>query len=61
MAIALMVIQILGLVAELYPKMAPAIKDILDSFKSEKPDDITQAEFEARIDAAIAALPEWKD
>jgi len=60
MAQALMIIQILGLIAELYPKVAPAIKDIMESFKGEPVVDITQAEFEARIDAAIAALPEWK-
>ena len=59
MAAVTIIITVLGLVAELYPKVSPMIKDILLAIKGEPVPDITQEEFEARIDAAIAALPEW--
>jgi hypothetical protein len=60
MAIFTLIIGILGMVADIYPKAAPMIKDIYLMIKGEPVTDITQEEFEARIDAAIAKLPVWE-
>jgi hypothetical protein len=60
MAIFTLIISILGVVADVYPKAAPMVKDIYLMIKGEPVADITQAEFEARIDVAIARLPVWE-
>ena len=56
----LLALQALSLVAALYPKLAPMIKDIMDSLKGEDVVDITHEELVARVDAAIAGLPPWE-
>lgn len=55
-----LVIELLVLVAQVIPKLAPGIKDLMLMLKGEVVVDITQEEFEARIDAAIAKLPPWE-
>ncbi len=55
-----LIIEMLLAIATAVPKMAPAVKDLLLMFKGEPVTDITQEEFEARIDAAIAKLPVWE-
>lgn len=55
-----LIIELLTLIANLVPKIAPSIKDLLDMMKGITVTDITQEEFEARIDAAIAGLPVWE-
>jgi hypothetical protein len=58
-----MIIQLLVLIAEAIPKLAPAIQTVFETMKKmfagESIPDITQEELEARIDAAILQLPEW--
>ncbi len=53
------IIELLVLIGNTIPKVAPAIKDILLMLKSEPVTDIPQAELERRVDAAIAKLTEW--
>lgn len=60
MATATLLIELFSLIAQAVPKLAPGIKDLLLLLKGEAVEDITQAEFEARIDAAIAKLPPWE-
>lgn len=60
MAQIILIIQLLGLIADAYPKLAPRVKDMLELLKGEPVVDITQEEFEARIDVAIAKLPPWE-
>ncbi len=60
MAQIILIIQLLGLIADVYPKLAPRVKDMLELLKGEPVVDITQEEFESRIDAAIAKLPVWE-
>jgi hypothetical protein len=55
-----LIIELLVLIAQTVPKLVPPIKDLLLILKREPVTDITQAEFEARIDAAIAKLPIWE-
>lgn len=55
-----LVIELLLLIASVVPKISPAIKDLLLMMKGETVTDISQEEFEARIDAAIAKLPVWE-
>jgi hypothetical protein len=59
MSSVILIIELLSLIAAAVPKVAPAVKDILEMLKGEPVTDITQEEFEARIDAAIAKLPPW--
>jgi len=56
-----LVLELLVLIANVYPKIAPAIKDLMLMIKGETVSDISQEELEARIDAAIAKLPVWED
>ena len=60
MGSAILVIELLTLIGQAIPKIAPGIKDLLTMMKGEPVEDITQEEFEARIDAAIAKLPVWE-
>ena len=53
-------IELLVLVAQTAPKLAGPIKDLLEMLKGEPVEDITQEEFEQRIDAAIAKLTPWE-
>ena len=46
--------------AQTIPKITPLVKDLIAMLKGEIVDDITQEEFETRIDAAIAKLPPWE-
>ena len=55
-----LIIQLLLIVADAVPKLTPKIKDLFEILKGEPVTDITQEEFEARIDAAIAKLPPWE-
>jgi len=55
----LLAIELLVLAGQAVPKLAPGVKDLLNMIKGERVKDITQEEFEARIDAAIAKLPPW--
>ncbi len=55
-----LVVDLLVVLANAYPKIAPGVKDMIEMLKGEPVEDITQAEFEARIDAAIARLPAWE-
>jgi len=55
-----LIIDLLVVMSNAYPKIAPKIKDLIEMFKGEPIEDITQEEFEARIDAAIAKLPKWE-
>ncbi len=57
---AIAIIEALLALATMIPKAAPLVKDLLAMFKGEQVEDITQEEFEARIDAAIAKLPAWE-
>ena len=54
------IIEALLLLAKMIPKAAPLVKDLLTMFRGEQVEDITQEEFELRIDAAIAKLPAWE-
>jgi len=54
-----LVLELLVLIANVIPKISPAIKDLMLMIKGETVADISQEEFEARIDAAIAKLPPW--
>ncbi len=56
----LMIVELLLLIASAAPKLAAPIKDLMLILKGEPVTDITQEEFEARIDAAIAKLPVWE-
>jgi len=60
MGTATLVIELVLLIAAAIPKLAPAIKDLLEILRGIPVEDITQEEFEARIDAAIAKLPVWE-
>ena len=55
-----LIIELLVAIAGAIPKLAPGIKDLLLILKGEPVVDITQEEFEIRIDAAIAKLPPWE-
>ncbi len=54
-----LVLSLLVLAAQAYPQITPAISDLIKSFKPGNVD-ITQEEFERRIDEAIAKLPQWE-
>ncbi len=54
------IIEALFSLAQMIPKAGPLVKDLLAMFKGEIVTDITQEEFEQRIDAAIAKLPVWE-
>ena len=54
------IIEALLALATRIPKAAPLVKDLLAMFRGEQVEDITQEEFELRIDAAIAKLPIWE-
>ncbi len=56
----ILIIELLVAIATAAPKLAPGIKDLLLIFKGEPVVDISQEEFETRIDAAIAKLPPWE-
>ncbi len=55
-----LIVELLTLLANTIPKIAPAIMDILKMLKGESIMDITQEELEQRVDAAIAKLPVWE-
>ncbi len=55
-----LILNLLVMVSQAYPKISPAIADIIKSFKPGDVPDITQEEFERRIDAAIAKLQPWE-
>lgn len=55
-----LIIELLVAIASAVPKLARGIKDLLLILKGESVVDITQEEFEIRIDAAIAKLPPWE-
>jgi hypothetical protein len=55
-----MFIQLLLVIADAVPRLAPKIADMFEMMKGEPVTDITQEEFEQRIDAAIAKLPVWE-
>jgi hypothetical protein len=57
---AILIIELLVLVGNAVPKLAPNVKALLEMLKGEPVTDITQEEFETRIDAAIAKLPVWE-
>ncbi len=54
-----LIAELLTLVANTVPKIAPGIKALFDMMKGIPVEDITQAELEARVDAAVAKLPVW--
>jgi len=56
----LLAVDLLLLAAKIAPKIAPAVRELIESFKKEPVEDISQEEFELRIDAAIAKLPVWE-
>ena len=60
MANVLLIIDLLVLIGQAVPKLAPNVKSLLDMLKGEPVTDITQEEFERRIDAAIDKLPVWE-
>ncbi len=55
-----LIIDLLVVLANAYPKIAPKVKDLIEMIRGEPVEDITQEEFEKRIDEAIAKLPKWK-
>lgn len=55
-----LIIELLVAIASAVPKLTPGIKDLLLILKGEPVVDISQEEFETRIDAAIAKLPPWE-
>ncbi len=55
-----LIIQLLLVVADAVPRLAPKIVDLFEMLKGEPVTDITQEEFEQRINAAIAKLPVWE-
>ncbi len=60
MAQIFLIIDLLVVLAQAYPKIAPGVKDLIEMIKGEPVEDITQEEFEKRIDEAIAKLPKWE-
>ena len=55
-----LVIELLSLAAQVVPKIAPMIKDLLEMIKGMPVEDITHEELVVRVDAAIAKLPSWE-
>ena len=55
-----LIIDLFVVLANAYPKIAPRVKDLIEMIKGESVEDITQEEFEARIEEAIAKLPKWE-
>ena len=55
-----LIVDMLVVLANAYPKIAPGVRDLIEMIKGEPVEDITQEEFEARIDEAIAKLPVWE-
>ncbi len=55
-----LIVDLLVVLANAYPKIAPKVKDLIEMIKGESAGDITQGEFEKRIDEAIAKLPKWE-
>ncbi len=60
MAQIFLIIDLLVVLAQAYPKIAPRVRDLIEMIKGEPVEDITQEEFEKRIDEAIAKLPKWE-
>ena len=60
MAILFLMLDVLGVLAQAEPKIAPMVRDIYEMIRGKQIEDITQEEFESRIDAAIAKLPKWE-
>ncbi len=60
MAQIFLIIDLLVVLAQAYPKIAPGVKDLIEMIRRESVEDITQEEFEKRIDSAIAKLPKWE-
>lgn len=56
-----LIIELLILIAQAIPKLAPGIKDLLDMLKGTDVPDISHDELVARVDAAIAKLPTWDE
>jgi len=54
-----LILGLFGLIAQYAPVLAPKIKELFEFFKGVEVVDITHEELVARVDAAIAALPEW--
>jgi len=52
-----LIIELLSMIAQVVPKLAAGIKDLLEMLKGEPVEDITHEELVARVDAAIARLP----
>ncbi len=54
------IIQLLLMIAKEVPELAPKVKDMFDILRGVTVVDITQEEFEARIDEACTKLPIWE-